>query len=200
MTTLHIHLFGQLRLFWEERPYPFKALPKVEPILAYLLLNQDFPVERDSLAFRLWPDVSENQAKARLRRHLYDLRRALPPAPEDRPWLLITPQTVRWNPAASYWLDVAAFEHLSQQPGRLAEAITRIICGSGFAASSQAQWNGANRATTYISSSAISIQLTTAEFNAETAVIQVENPTPGGGVSNPFPYQPVQVYLPIVVK
>ena len=123
MTTLHIHLFGQLRLFWEERPYPFKALPKVEPLLAYLLLNPDVPTVRDNLAFKLWPDATEKQAKGRLRRHLYDLRRALPPVPDEQPWLLITPQTVQWNPAAPYWLDVAAFEHLSQQPNRLAEAI-----------------------------------------------------------------------------
>ena len=123
MTTLHIHLFGQLRLFWDERPYPFKALPKVEPILAYLLLNQDTPTLRDSFAFKLWPNVDEKQAKGRLRRHLYDLRRALPSTPDDQPWLLITPQTVQWNPTTSYWLDVAAFEHLSQQPHRLAEAI-----------------------------------------------------------------------------
>jgi hypothetical protein len=46
----------------------------------------------------------------------------------------------------------------------------------------------------------VSIQLTTTEFGAETAVIQVENPAPGGGTSNLFLYQPVRVYLPIVVK
>jgi DNA-binding SARP family transcriptional activator len=104
MTTLHIHLFGQLRLFWQERPYPFKALPKVEPLLVYLLLHQDAPVQRDSLAFKLWPDATEKQAKGRLRRHLHDLRRALPPAPNDQPWLLLTAQTAQWNPAAPYWL------------------------------------------------------------------------------------------------
>lgn len=123
MATLHIHLFGQLRLFWNERPYPFKTLPKVEPLLAYLLLHQHTPAQRDSLAFKLWPDTAEKQAKGRLRRHLYELRRALPPVPDEQPWLLITAQTVQWNPAAPYWLDVAAFEHLSQQPHRLAEAI-----------------------------------------------------------------------------
>lgn len=122
MATLHIHLFGQLRLFWQERPYPFKALPKVTPLLAHLLLQRDTPTPRDSLAFKLWPDATEKQAKGRLRRHLYDLRRALPPAPDDQPWLLVSPQTVQWNPAAPHWLDVAAFTHLSRQPQRLAEA------------------------------------------------------------------------------
>ncbi|MCB8943197.1 MAG: hypothetical protein H6658_05535 [Ardenticatenaceae bacterium] len=123
MATLHIHLFGQLRLFWDERPYPFKALPKAEPLLAYLLLHPQTPTQRHSLAFKLWPDATEKQAKGRLRRHLYNLRHALPPTPDEQPWLLITAQTVQWNPAAPYWLDVAAFEHLSQQPPRLAEAI-----------------------------------------------------------------------------
>lgn len=122
MTTLHLHLLGQLRLFWQDQPYPFKALPKVEPLLAYLLLNQATPTQRESLAFRLWPDATEKQAKGRLRRHLYDLRRALPDVPEEQAWLQITAQTVQWNPAASYWLDTAAFEHLSQQSSRLAEA------------------------------------------------------------------------------
>jgi hypothetical protein len=75
-----------------------------------------------------------------------------------------------------------------------------IIRGDGFVADSQVQWNGANRATTFISESEVSIQLTTTEFGAETAVIQVENPAPGGGTSNLFLYQPVRVYLPIVVK
>lgn len=123
MEQLQICLLGQLRLFIGERPYPFKALPKVEPLLAYLLLHQDTPTVRDNLAFILWPDVPEKTAKGRLRRHLYDLRRALPPVPEAQPWLLITSKTVQWNPAAPYWLDTAAFAHLSQQPRRLAEAI-----------------------------------------------------------------------------
>lgn len=101
MESLQIHLLGQLRLFVGERPFPFKALPKARPILAYLLLNQDAPIQREALAFKLWPDVTEKQATGRLRRHLYDLRRALPPAPDDQPWLLMTAQTVQWNPAAS---------------------------------------------------------------------------------------------------
>ncbi len=110
-------------MFVGERPFPFKALPKVTPLLAYLLLHQDTPTDRDVLAFKLWPDGMEKQARTRLRRHLYDLRRALPASLEDQEWLLITSQTVQWNPAAPTWLDVAAFEHLSQQPHRLAEAI-----------------------------------------------------------------------------
>jgi predicted ATPase/DNA-binding SARP family transcriptional activator len=98
-------------------------LPKVKPILAYLLLNKEASVQREALAFRMWPDVTEKKAKERLRRHLYNLRGALPPDEDKQPWLLINAKTVQWNPAAPYWLDVAAFEHLSQQSNRFAEAL-----------------------------------------------------------------------------
>ena len=82
MELLQIYLLGQMRFFLGKQPYPFKALPKAKPLLAYLLLNRDAPIRRESLAFKLWPDVTEKQAKARLRPHLYDLRQALPPTPD----------------------------------------------------------------------------------------------------------------------
>lgn len=118
---LHIHCLGRLHLQLDGRPFPFRALPKVYPLLAYLLLNRREPIARDRLAFSLWPDVGEEEAKTNLRRHLLHLRRALPESPVA-PWLLISHQTIQWNPLAAYWLDVAAFEELSRQPERLDEA------------------------------------------------------------------------------
>jgi hypothetical protein len=78
--------------------------------------------------------------------------------------------------------------------------ITLVIRGSGFVAGSQALWNGANRATTYISDVEIRIPLTTAEFTAAIATIEVENPTPGGGTSNLFLYRPLRAYLPMIIR
>ncbi|MEZ4769136.1 MAG: BTAD domain-containing putative transcriptional regulator [Caldilineales bacterium] len=120
---LRIHLFGYLRLFFDDRALTFVALPRALPLWAYLLLNRGQPVAREALAFTLWPDSTEAQARGSLRRHLYDLRRALPEAPADAPWLLVTPQHVQWNPRAPYWLDVAVFEQLGGNAARLAEAI-----------------------------------------------------------------------------
>ena len=77
---------------------------------------------------------------------------------------------------------------------------TLIIRGSGFVPGSQVQWNGVNRSKTYLSSTEIRIQLTMAEINADTAVIQVINLPAGGGASNLFVYSPVRVYLPLVIK
>lgn len=119
---LHIHLFGHLRLFVDGRPQKFSALPKATPLLAYILLNRSSHIPRDTLAYTLWPDVPESEARANLRRHLHELRRNLPPAPESLPWILAETQQVQWNPAAPVWIDVAEFEAAVQQPDRRVEA------------------------------------------------------------------------------
>ncbi|MCI0581240.1 MAG: tetratricopeptide repeat protein [Chloroflexi bacterium] len=121
---LAIHLLGHLQLFDDERPLPFTTLPKTLPLLAYLLLNRAAPVPRQTLCFLLWPDLPEEQLRANLRRHLYDLQNALPETPPERPWLLRQADTVQWNPAAAYWLDVAEFERLCHSPEHLGQAIS----------------------------------------------------------------------------
>ncbi len=118
---LQIHLFGHLRLLLDGQPYRLHTLPKTPLLLAYLLLNRDTAVPRDHLAYLLWDDVPESEARANLRRHLHDLRRALP---ANTDWVFSDAKSVQWQPAAPIWLDVAEFERLSQDTGRLAEAIT----------------------------------------------------------------------------
>ena len=80
---------------------------RAESLLAYLLLHREAPQTRQRLAFLLWPDSSEPQARTNLRHLLHVLRRALPDA--DR-FLEVTPLTLRWREDAPCWLDVAAFE------------------------------------------------------------------------------------------
>jgi predicted ATPase/DNA-binding SARP family transcriptional activator len=116
---LRIHLFGDLKLYREQTPHPFNTLPKVAPLLAYLLLHRQQPVDRNRLAFTLWPDVTETAARSNLRRHLYELGRTLPDGAID--WLRRVDSEVQWNPLTPYWLDVAAFEEAVQN-GRLTEA------------------------------------------------------------------------------
>lgn len=117
---LKIHLLGQFRLVWQNTPLKFSSLPKSLPLWAYLLLHRDQPVSRETLAFTLWPDVPEKEAKANLRRHLYALDKALP---EGSTWFLRKGQTLQWNPRVPYWLDVAAFEHSSKTAVHLTTAV-----------------------------------------------------------------------------
>lgn len=120
---LSIYLFGPLRVLLDGAPHPFRGLPKTLPLWAYLLLHRKQALKRDRLAFTFWPDASEEGARTNLRRHLHDLRRALPAPPPDAPWLLAEAEAVQWNPDAPYWLDVAEFERLSAAPEDLAAAV-----------------------------------------------------------------------------
>lgn len=117
---LHLHLFGNFRFTYGDKPLPFNALPKTLPLLAYLLLNRS-PIPRDVLAFTFWPDVDEAEARANLRRHLYDLRRVLPEIPGE--WITRQGQALQWNPDAPYWLDVEAFERYCREPAHMPDAL-----------------------------------------------------------------------------
>ncbi len=115
--TLRIQLLGQLRLAADETGAAASPLPRLTPraqrLLAYLLLRRETSLDREHIAFRLWPDQPEAEALSALRRALSDLRSALPPGAA---WVLVQANTLRWNEAAGAWLDVAEFER------RMAEA------------------------------------------------------------------------------
>jgi DNA-binding SARP family transcriptional activator/tetratricopeptide (TPR) repeat protein len=121
--SLRIHLFGQPRFVFEGAPFRYSAPPKATSLVAYLLLHRDAPLSREKLAFTLWEDDTEEDARANLRRHLHHMQRALPVAPPDAPWVLADAETMQWNPGANAWLDVAEFERLTRTPDGRAAAI-----------------------------------------------------------------------------
>jgi DNA-binding SARP family transcriptional activator len=105
--VLSIRLFGAFDLRYGDRLLSPLASARAETLLAYLVLHRDTAQSRQHLAFLLWPDSSEAQARTNLRHVLHDLRRALPDA--DR-FLDVSSRTLRWRTDAPYWLDVAVFE------------------------------------------------------------------------------------------
>ena len=104
---LHVRLLGELDLRLGETALPPLESARAESLLAYLLLHRDAPQPRQRLAFLLWPDSTEPQARTNLRQVLHNLRRALPDAER---FLEVTARTLRWRPDAPLRLDVAAFE------------------------------------------------------------------------------------------
>jgi len=91
-------------------PLPLSTARASLRLWAYLLLHRHAALPRKHVAFTLWPDATESQALAHLRRHIHLLHNLLPLAPDDRPWLLADRTSVQWNPDADDWLDVEAFE------------------------------------------------------------------------------------------
>ena len=63
-------------------------------------------------------------------------------------------------------------------------AFTLTVNGSGFVAGSVVRWNGADRATTFVSATQLQAAIPASDIAAAgTAAVTVFNPAPGGGVS-----------------
>jgi predicted ATPase/DNA-binding SARP family transcriptional activator len=118
MPTLHIQLLGEFRLSCGDAPVSAITSPRLQALLAYLLLHRQAPQPRQHLAFLLWPDTSEAQARTNLRQLLHALKQALPQADH---FVHADAQTLQWRSDAPFRLDVAEFEqalstaHAAQQ-------------------------------------------------------------------------------------
>jgi DNA-binding SARP family transcriptional activator len=67
MPVLHIELFGSPRVTWGEQPIFALCQGRLQVLLAYLVIHGRESVSREHLAFTLWPDSSESQARTNLR-------------------------------------------------------------------------------------------------------------------------------------
>ncbi len=86
--------------------------PALQLVLAFLALHPDTPLPRQHVAFTLWPDTSEKQARANLRQSLYALRSILG---ADLP-LRIDQQTVALGCGGALWVDLWAFDACLDAP------------------------------------------------------------------------------------
>ena len=117
--TLHIHLLGDFRLAHGDEAVTKVNTPRLQSLLAYLVLHRDAPQSRRHMAFLLWLDSTETQALTNLRNLLHLLRRALPDA--DR-FLQVDAHTLQWRPDGPFALDVTEFESALARAGRAEQA------------------------------------------------------------------------------
>ena len=94
---MRLYLLGDFRLECDRQPVCLSAR-KVESLLAYLVLHRSTPQPRQYLAFLLWPDTSEPQARTNLRQLLHSLRQALPEADQ---FLIADAQRLQWRADAA---------------------------------------------------------------------------------------------------
>jgi DNA-binding SARP family transcriptional activator len=106
VATFHVRMLGGLQVERGGDVVPIGP-PRVRELLAYLLLERHGALSRAHLAFQLWPDSSEGQARTNLRQTLHQLRRLVP---EAERWLVVEGQDLRWLPEAAIESDVARFE------------------------------------------------------------------------------------------
>jgi DNA-binding SARP family transcriptional activator len=96
---------------------------RMQRFLALIALRRD-PQHRSRLAFELWPDSDERQARTNLRKLLHDFRHSLPDIAE---FVEIDNETVRWIPTGPSEVDVLRF-HDAMAAGDL-ERAARLYSG-----------------------------------------------------------------------
>ena len=113
--VLRVRLLGGLDLRRGDRPLAPPEPPRARALLAMLALRGGSPQPRGPVAFRLWPDSSEPQARTNLRHVLHDLRRE---RPDLAALVAVTPRALAWRPDGPWSLDVAEFEAALDRAGR----------------------------------------------------------------------------------
>ena len=118
--TLRLTFLGGLRLSLAAADITATLPAKAAALLCYLAVTGQ-PHSRAALAGLLWSDVPEAVARASLRQALFTLNKRL------APYLHITRDTVAFNRAAPYWLDVEHFQaHLPAAGRAEATDIARV--------------------------------------------------------------------------
>lgn len=112
LPKLEIRLLGDFYLRADGEVIAGLHADRPQSLLAYLLLNRNTPQSRQHLAFLLWPDSTDGQARTNLRNLLYTLRHTLP---EASTFLAADATTVQWVPTSPFDLDVAQFESAIRQ-------------------------------------------------------------------------------------
>jgi|GEM_PF-5801169 DNA-binding SARP family transcriptional activator len=99
-----INLFGTPQVFVNKKLFLPTPTHKGILLLATLILNCNQSISRNTLAFRLWPDVSESRAKRNLNTEIWRLRQVL------GDMLLSNAKSVCFSPTPACVVDIFVFD------------------------------------------------------------------------------------------
>jgi DNA-binding SARP family transcriptional activator/class 3 adenylate cyclase len=103
---LDVRLLGNPAVHVDGQVVEAFAAPRLQRLVALLSVEPGTTIPRSRVAFRLWPDSPEPQARTNLRKLLHDLRRAIPDIEE---YAHIDQQGLRWRAGSSVHVDVVEF-------------------------------------------------------------------------------------------
>ena len=111
MPALQLTLLGSFAAHWKGETITSFPTDKVRALLAYLALEGERPLRRETVATLLWPNYPDAIARRNLRQNLHRLTHLLDKLEPglSQQLLTITRQTVQLN-RAHLWLDVAELE------------------------------------------------------------------------------------------
>src|SRR5262245_31235254 len=102
---LEVRLLGAVEVILDGRRLSAFNSLRLQRFLALIALRRHLE-HRSRLAFELWPDSSERQARTNLRKLLHDFRHSLPDIGE---FVQVDNEIVRWIPTGPSEVDVLRF-------------------------------------------------------------------------------------------
>lgn len=116
--STRLRLLGPPALISSDAAVPLAVPQKAIALLALLAAQYDIPLPRARLAELLWPDVTDEEARANLRRQLHLLVRAI-----GADAFMLTKNSVQWNDALMP-SDIAAFQRYANDAAAYERAIS----------------------------------------------------------------------------
>ena len=116
MARLSILSLGTLHITVDDVPISGFNSVKARALLIYLAIESHRAHPRESLAGLLWPEYPERHARHTLSQVLSNVRQVIGDRDADQtaPFLDVTRQTIGFNRASDYWLDVEVLTYLPQ--------------------------------------------------------------------------------------
>ncbi len=114
MAMLQLRFFGHFQVTRDAQGITTFESDKGRALLTYLAVESVQAHPRSALTALLWPDYTETSARGSLRQALYQLRQVIGDDGNAPAFLLITRQTLQFNPDAPYQCDATAFVGLLQ--------------------------------------------------------------------------------------
>ncbi|NNE13151.1 MAG: AAA family ATPase, partial [Ilumatobacter sp.] len=102
---LRVRLLGAVEVRYRGERLGAFDTPRLQKFLALLVLRPEL-AHRSRLAFELWPDSTESQARTNLRKLLHEFRNAIP---DSEAFSEISADVVRWIPTDASAVDVVDF-------------------------------------------------------------------------------------------
>jgi len=127
MPFLELSFLGPFQVTLEGSPVTGFEADKVRALLAYLAVESDHPHRREQLAALFWPGWPDASARTSLRNALSNLRKAIGDETAEPPFLLITRETIQFNPESDYFLDTLELERLTKDSHASAEQLQSAL-------------------------------------------------------------------------
>jgi DNA-binding SARP family transcriptional activator len=136
MPVVRVRLFGHSRIDVRDECIETRLSEQSLLLFAMLVTRPHEALGREEVAFTLWPDHTESDAKAALRRHVYKLQHAFPASGE--PWVCCSAKSIAWSHPEQTWVDVNEFRRFSADPTTLAKAAS--LYGGDFLPFADHEW------------------------------------------------------------